>query len=322
MTGRKVLRLVGSYLELDVFAGAPNPRWQVSAQAMDLIRSRIQDLPRRDVHREALELWEPVSGYGGVLLRFYGPHGDLQTFRVYRQLVVDEATGIVWADDERRLEQELVGTMPRHQAELIDYVPFGILAQELDEIESIQGVDAGTAPSCSGALAYPPLQQWLTSPGKHDNHCYNYANDVFATLTAVPGAQLHYDMTALELHNHLVSDGLVPASSVNNTVLPTACHPRADAHLLAACQRLKNPHVDDKIEGGVTVPTFRDFHFLRFDATGKWSHKDGAKPPRNTDNKGKVLTDLAAAKFKLKHYWVGYYWTYPGPHRRIREPGP
>lgn len=304
-----------------MFAGAPNPRWQLPPLEVDRIRREVEGLPRREIHLEEMDLWEPVSGYGGVLLRVYGPQGETQTFRLYRGLAVEEVSGVVRADSGRRLEQAVVDTMPPDQAALIDYVSFSVLARELNEIETIEGVDAGPAPNCSGALAFPPPLKWRQAPGKNNNHCYNYANDVFATLAAVPGGELHYDMTALELHTLLVADGLFPVSATPK-VLPAVCHPRADAHLFAACQRLKNPAADNKIENGVSMPTYRDFHFLRFDANGTWSHKDGLKLPRNTDNKGKALADLSAASFKYKHYWVGYYWTYPGPHRNIREPGP
>lgn len=322
MNPPKFQRFVGSYFELDFFAGAPNPRWQVAPTELERIRKQVEALPAREVHHEALDKWEPVSGYGGVLLHVYSSETtEPTTFRIYNGLIVDGTTGLVRDDPGRRLEQELVSAIPREQAALIDYQSFTLLAAPLNEIEAIDGVDSGAAPNCSGALAYPPLLIWRQDPGKSNNHCYNYANDVFGTLAAVPGGQLLYDMTELELHQQLVADGLVPVSTTPK-VLPVACHQDPNAHLVAACQRLKNPAAQNKMENGVLVPTYRDFHFLRFDATGLWSHKDGVKLQRNTDNKGKALTDLSAAKFKYKHYWVGYYWTYPGLHRKIRPPGP
>lgn len=197
------------------------------------------------------------------------------------------------------------------RAALFDRQSFQSLTSAAD------GVGSPIAPACPGAKAFPPPAKWRTSPGKADNRCYNYANDVFTTDTAVPGAAIHLDLTEKELHDLLVSDGLVPVTPERKK-LPQACHPNPCAHLIAAAQRLKNTFT--RTENGVAVPTFRDFHFLRLDANGVWSHKDGTRRPRNTDTTGRPLVDLPTAKFRLKHYWVGYYWTFPGPHRRIRHP--
>lgn len=305
-----------AYLELDVFSGMPNPQWPLDERLVPEILAAARRR-RQTLTREARALWEPVSGYGGVILNYVDESGRWQRVTFYRELVVEGDDGAVWFDSDHQLEQRLFEMMPRELSLLIENQTFAQLSQELNEDQEIEGVDSGSPPACTGAQAFPPPSKWTTSPGKEDNRCYNYANDVFTTDPAVPGAALHFDMTETELHDLLVSDGLVPVTPDRKT-LPAACHVRADAHLIAAAQRRKNAFT--KIENGAAVATYSDFHFLRFDKSGLWSHKDGVKKPRNTDNKLVPLVDLKAAKFKLKHHWVGYYWTFPGPHRRIRHP--
>lgn len=61
--------------------------------------------------------------------------------------------------------------------------------------------------------------------------------------------------------------------------------------------------MDDKEAG-------TDFHFVRQDDDGKWSHKQGHGPVKNTDDGGKEITD--PEKAKIDNYKIcGYYCVCP-----------
>jgi hypothetical protein len=134
---------------------------------------------------------------------------------------------------------------------------------------------------------------------KYDNNCYNYANDKLVTPPAgpaIPGPGNDLGSSA----NPLTDDALRNALGADKlehrgSRLPSSCPP-AGAHYVAIVLRHHpvNHHV-------------RDFHCVRLDRDGSWSHKDGNGRVRNKDDVGNKITDLTAAAFKWSPKLMGIY---------------
>jgi len=78
--------------------------------------------------------------------------------------------------------------------------------------------------------------------------------------------------------------------------------PKPGTYLIAF---YKCPRVDDSDAGAA------NFHFVRQDSDGGWSHKPGSLPPRRTDWFGRKITDPATADLRLssgrKYEFVGFF---------------
>ena len=94
-------------------------------------------------------------------------------------------------------------------------------------------------------------------------------------------------------------DKLVVTSPPN--ALPDVCPGGDRSHYLAICLREQTGQA-------------RDFHCLRLDGDGRWSHMDSSPPHkwgaltvRNTDDTHNVIADLRTARFKNKLTFVGFF---------------
>src|SRR5262249_29446291 len=76
--------------------------------------------------------------------------------------------------------------------------------------------------------------------------------------------------------------------------LPTGCPP-AGTHFIAVVIR-HHP-----------TGTIADFHCIRLDRSGAWSHKDGKGKVRDVDDTGRPISDLTKARFKWSPALVGIY---------------
>lgn len=301
-----------NYIGITLYAGAPNPRWEMPNSV--LLKARLQHLPSVTLEPNYLPA---NSWYGGVVVHFASTSSEpRRRFLIYQQRVFDSASEIVRADVSRALEEELFLTMPLDLNNRLDKLQFVTASQHLNEDKKIIGTVAGEAkPDCAGAPTFavaPPPVKWDQFPGIEDNNCYNYANNEFSTIDdAQPGHVPWQPHTEEEMHALLVADGLVPVG-VNRKTLPAACSTDAGAHLIAVCLRTPS---DTKIEDGVAVPVYKDYHCFRLDSFvggPRWTHKDGANPSTDDDNGGADLSDLAGGHFKVTHNLVGYYWSVPG----------
>jgi hypothetical protein len=91
---------------------------------------------------------------------------------------------------------------------------------------------------------------------------------------------------------------------VTPAALPTACPVNPNSHYLVICLR-------DPMGNG----SFTDFHCLRMDKTGRWSHKDGAGPVRKHDDTKNQIVDLRTALFKIPLTFVGFFISTKGVRR-------
>jgi hypothetical protein len=91
-------------VELLVFSGRENPRWQLTETEVDELIRRVRELPPGPPPPEP-----PGLGYGGFLITVSGRHAALpETMRVYRGVRPGPADTGAARQDERGLEQWLL----------------------------------------------------------------------------------------------------------------------------------------------------------------------------------------------------------------------
>jgi hypothetical protein len=157
--------------------------------------------------------------------------------------------------------------------------------------EPIRGVPpAATPPRCSAA---PP--DWLDGPWLDNilgNNCYNYAANVAPDGhgVALPGKGtsnvISRGADADELRRGCAADKLRFLRT-----LPSTC-PDPGGHIVALINRADS-------RGG--------FHFFRLNRDQTWSHKDGPRAARNTDDAGRRIINLERASFGYRFEFVGYF---------------
>mmetsp|Transcript_62386 Transcript_62386/g.115806 ORF Transcript_62386/g.115806 Transcript_62386/m.115806 type:complete len:320 (-) Transcript_62386:80-1039(-) len=130
-----------------------------------------------------------------------------------------------------------------------------------------------------------------------ENNCYDYANDIVTNSFAQPGrgsgkcahgARPCVPNTCEDVKNAAVSDGLRWIGTDLPKKLPTQGH-------------YVSLHIWPK----------SNFHWLRMDKDGKWSHKPGGSEVRNVDNNGKIITDPGRADVSPWSEHCGYLQTVP-----------
>jgi hypothetical protein len=94
------------HVELDVFSGRPNPRWELSHAEVAELRTRLAGLPRCDQPTD-----EPALGYRGLILSSaQAPPGLPSWIRVHDGVVtIRTDAGIRCHSDVNGLERWLIG---------------------------------------------------------------------------------------------------------------------------------------------------------------------------------------------------------------------
>jgi len=158
---------------------------------------------------------------------------------------------------------------------------------------------------CENGVSFPGgnTAAWNAS----NSNCYNYANDVMATGVnpAVPGPNGTSSWTKAQMiHAATVKDKLTLITPEGE--LPRVCPASAKSHYLGIF--LRDP------EGN---GSFTDFHCLRLDRDGMWSHKDGSSNVSRKDHSTprKVIRDLRTAVFKPRMTLVGFFVSTKGVRR-------
>jgi len=124
-----------------------------------------------------------------------------------------------------------------------------------------------------------------------ENNCYNYATDISTDTFAQPGRGTGHKWkanTCAAVRVAAESDGL----EWKGTSLPTAA-PRT-GHYVA-----------------LFIWPDTNFHWIRMDHAGNWSHKPGGTPVRNTDNKGRKIHDPSKSDFSPWSQFCGYMHVVP-----------
>ena len=119
------------------------------------------------------------------------------------------------------------------------------------------------------------------------NNCYNYSTDILTNTFAQPGRATgisYLRLTCKDVRQAAESDGLVWLGSTypNFNV--------AYGHFVA-----------------LVIWESNDFHWLRLDKNGYWSHKPGTSPIINYDNNYNLISDPASQNLS-PYTFCGYLW--------------
>jgi len=296
-----------STIVINIFSGRPNPEWPLDHGLADEIRRRINELPPlpRDHFRALGPLGEPAdpvgrprSGFRGIELFETTPLQQNPEFVFFGGLVFEPITGLLRSDAHLDFAQKLFRTIPVEIHTDLD----GMNLQEVmaaDEEVPIAGVDGPFVRlPCDHATRYlgssdPFNLNKYPKNYRSVNNCYNYAMDALTTTgpRAISGRSNRLRKPSVEaLRDALALDLL----DYKGTQQPSECAPE-DAHWVAALVR---HHPKRRV---------RDFHFLRLDQTGQWSHKDGNGPVENDDEMGDPLLDLSKAILGWSPQLAGFF---------------
>ena len=244
-------------------------------------------------------LSRPLSGFRGFNVVFDAEGAAPQWFETYDRLVVDTASGSLRRDHgSPTVEQMLYESAPDIVVRQLNGMTFADLIRAGNEvpIDRLEGPDHHL--QCESSPEYQGnTGAWKTH--KLDNNCYNYANDKLFTTPfgpAVPGrgndlGSSSNPLTEGSLKSELGADKLERVGMK----LPSACPPDG-AHVLAVV--LRHHPVTDAV---------KDFHCIRLDRGGAWSHKDGIGRVRKIDDAHQPITDLTTARFWWSPTLVGIY---------------
>jgi hypothetical protein len=158
---------------------------------------------------------------------------------------------------------------------------------------------------CPTGVAFPGTQNERDDWNDSSSNCYNYANNHKATggVPAVPGPNGRLSWTLEEMRHAAIEKDKLELVSDDGR-LPAVCPVDPKSHYIVICLR-------DPMGNG----SFTDFHCLRLDKNGKWSHKDGAGEVRTHDDIKNEITDLRNASFKLPLTLVGFFLSTKGRRR-------
>jgi len=124
-----------------------------------------------------------------------------------------------------------------------------------------------------------------------NNNCYNYGTDILTNTFAQPGrgtGQKWQKNTCDDVKRAAIADGL----QWLGTTLPS-----------------QKPAVGHYIT--LLIWPNNNFHWVRLDDNGKWSHKAGGTPVKNKDNKGLDITDPSKQDFSPWSQFCGYMLVVP-----------
>jgi hypothetical protein len=282
-----------------LFSGRPNPSWVLGEGQAQAIRRALATLPPAG-DRAPAHIHQVRGGYSGVRVVLGGDavEDESSVARVYGGFAFMK--GSVFLDPGRGIELELLNTSPV-PADLQLTVADVLTAENEKPIQGIAGSADGA--ECESAPSFPAnVGLWDNPP----NNCYSYANNERNRSKNFFGAQPGGTPPALTeaalLHAVTVLDKL---QSIGKA-LPTACPVDPKAHYLAIClMRYANGKAFD-------------YHCLRLDANGSWSHKYGPQNPViNVDDQPQPMLDLANARLTGNPVLVGFFLSVKG-RRRIR----
>ena len=266
-----------------LFSGQPGPRFGLTARLEREVLQRLAALPPTGF---AVAPRHAASGYHGINLRA-DDGGGLREYVVFGGVVL--GTSGAWLDADRAYERWLFEEVLRPdrlrlaiEAVAVDAMPvaFDEIAAPGEATNRIEGLEAlGVPVVCAGALPVPPPPDSWQIYEQHNN-CLNYALNMVSTLR---WADLGH-----------IPRGEPPCAALVRLIeqrgprhlpggFPAACSP--DTYLILMC--LVNPS-----------GTSSNYHFLRSDRGGGWSHKFGAEAVTNHDDACVVMNNLADARFR------------------------
>lgn len=252
-------------VELDIFSGRRNPKWILSPQ-------------------EEKEFMDRVTSEPQVLLPAAATHGRLG----YRGYVVTALSEDVTKKlpsrfriggqpgSQRDLNLWLLDTSEKVDTEVDDYLR-EVAAGGIHKDEQARGgVDIltgeGSLASCASnyLTSSTDFSFWNGAAYVSYNNCYNFASNYRSNTFAQPGWQTGYSLpyppTCSNVRTGCLSDGWADTCRASNNL--TIC---------------------------LVIWPGTDFHFYRLCINGRWCHKPGSTPARNTDDSGNLITNPQTA---------------------------
>jgi hypothetical protein len=266
-------------ITLHVFSGTPNPVWKINTTQLDKIKKFADQILH---HSNDLSLFSKsttrVMGYQGFTISC-------------------SSDKYVFVNGLSPLEHLLL-LGGRH------YLPTTVVSHVKDHVGEIMSgitditpVNAGcnTVP-IKGPDSVPKYDPKTDDDGcfitkQTENNCYAYGTDIITNTFPQPGrgsGQKWSFNTCDDMGKSSVRDGLI----YNGTVLPIA--PPTTGHFAA-----------------LLIWPQTNFHWIRMDANGYWSHKPGGTPVRNTDNTGSPITNPSKSDFAPWTQFCAYYVAQP-----------
>lgn len=260
-----------SIVTLEVFSGRQNPSWELDDTQIDELKALL-----------AMERNATISKPTNVISRLGYRGFTVESNRESLPALLSAGGGII---EEAREAPSVIDVN-----KAIERFLLGTGKPYLDP-DTFQEVDA----KINGPyLDFTPLVAPPYNPGKWNNdpnilaknNCYNYGCDKITNSIAQPGRGSGSIFSSLQCGDVGLAakrDGLGPVSAPNG-------NPPANSHYVAL----------------VMAPS-RDFHWYRFDANGRWSHKPGRTPATDRDNSGQVILNPEAADRGGYTDFCGYF---------------
>ncbi|HET9368595.1 MAG TPA: hypothetical protein VFO19_00045 [Vicinamibacterales bacterium] len=289
------------HVRMRVFSGLRDPEWEITRPG-DVARvqrwfannaARRGGRPAGRSERDQRAVQPPVTGFRGFDVTMNG-----RTMRVYRNNLPSLPAAATSAET---IDNILFSTNAEVLAREFGLTPMMMLS---DEVHAIDGLP----PTCDtsdlelGSTHYRP-SSWMPDPFC-DNTCYGYAANVKTESVVTPDDSQRQNWSKSELRAALADDGAGPAT----TAVPSARLDSPDVHYMVA--------VIQPLVGGRG-----DFHFLRLDRSGCWSHKVSTDPVKQVDDQDKKLTNLCQARFRTPFVFVGFFVVNEDLRDLLRERG-
>jgi hypothetical protein len=255
---------------LDIYSGRPNPTWELSSDQLAEYRELLASA------RVYTPLQSPASamglGYRGFTVQSVAdisiPHTSLFFGGV---MDIGDVRTRNFSDTDNRVERFLLSTGTGKIPERLHaYVRDQIERNALGALEERQAVMVPLI-----APRYNPAK-WNNNPViRENNNCYNYANDKFTKMPALPGLGSGHPVPLVP------SCEATGAAAISDGQIPLG----ADFDITQPCPE------GQWIALFVWTVTGEDFHWYRCDSNGMWSQKPGTGDATNLDNKGRLISD-------------------------------
>lgn len=252
-------------VELDIFSGRPNPTWILTDKEEKQLLDRVDADPKAMLPPSATN---GRLGYRGYVVSTLSERIEKKLPSRFR------IGGHAGADLDLNLW--LLDTSHKLDAEVDDYVrevAAGMIRKDELTPERIDSsTEKGALTGCASnyLTSSTDFSFWNTSPYIYYNNCYNFASNYRSNTFAQPGkqggSQLGYPPTCANARAGAILDGWKDS-----------------------CQASNNLTIALVIWPG------NDFHFYRLCINGRWCHKPGSTPAKNTDDSGNLIISPATA---------------------------
>ena len=286
------------HVVLDCFSGLRQPTWTLKDSYYEKFLSLLK---KCDGHAPAPAFKAAEWGYKGFLIKKPGkPTIRIVADHNIRQSCVHDGAQQAIVDPKRNLEQWLLENGPA----TVKKLTIDDLTRQRTQRPIKGAATAGNLRGfeCKHGVMFPTNHAaWQST----SSNCYNYANDVMAqgAVPAVPGDNSTVSWTVEKMIRAATESDRLELIAPAGT-LPEMCPIDPKAHIIGIFLR-------EPMGNG----SFTDFHCLRMDADGSWSHKDGSGPVRKTDDFGQPIQDLKTAHFALELTPVGFFVSTKGVRR-------